>query len=139
MKSKILIVDDSDPIRLLIKCFLGSHYEYQEATNGLEGLLRARQWKPDLILLDLEMPELDGIEFLKRLRADPQSDVAKLRAIMFTTAEREQESRGVGADDFIKKPIRPDALRDVVERHLASVGAQTSFTLHSHDRNGKTR
>ena len=126
MKQKILIVDDSDPIRLLIKCFLGSNYEYQEATNGLEGILRARQWKPDLILLDLEMPELDGIEFLKKLRADPQPKIAKLRTIMFTTTEREKESRDVGADDFIKKPIRPDALRDVVGRHLDRVGTQTS-------------
>ncbi len=112
MAKKILIVDDEQDIVELLKYNLEKEgYKCYTASNGEEGLAKARAKKPDLILLDIMMPKVDGIEACRQIRADDSlSDVF----IAFLTARAEEYSEiagfDVGADDYITKPIKPRVL-----------------------------
>ena len=112
MAKKILIVDDEQDIVELLKYNLEKEgYKCYTASNGEEGLAKARAKKPDLILLDIMMPKVDGIEACRQIRADNSlSDVF----IAFLTARAEEYSEiagfDVGADDYITKPIKPRVL-----------------------------
>lgn len=108
----ILIVDDEDRIRRLLKMYLErEEYQIDEATNGEEALLKALEVDYDLILLDVMMPGMDGIEMCQELRK------SKATPVMMLTAKGEEANRvqgfEVGADDYIVKPFSP---REVVLR-----------------------
>ncbi|NJO84171.1 MAG: response regulator [Blastochloris sp.] len=105
--SKILIVDDDPTARMVLETMLiPDGYTLECATNGLEGLEKAAALTPDLILLDVMMPHLDGFEVCRRLRAAPL--LADIPVLMITALDdRDSRLRGIeaGADDFISKPI----------------------------------
>jgi len=112
MAEKILIIDDESDIRTLIKYnLLKEGFDVMEAENGKEGIEIAGNWLPDLIILDVMMPVMDGMEACEILRAD-----SKLRhtIIAFLTARTEDYSQiaglDSGADDYISKPIKPKLL-----------------------------
>lgn len=112
VKQKILIVDDEPDILELIAYNLNKEgYLYITASNGLEAIQMAKKHHPDLILLDIMMPKLDGIETCRQLRAMPEF---KNTYMVFLTARSEEYSEisgfNVGADDYIAKPIKPRAL-----------------------------
>ena len=112
VKQKILIVDDEPDILELIAYKLNKEgYLYITASNGLEAIQMAKKHLPDLILLDIMMPKLDGIETCRQLRAMPEF---KNTYMVFLTARSEEYSEisgfNVGADDYIAKPIKPRAL-----------------------------
>ena len=112
VKQKILIVDDEPDILELIAYNLNKEgYLYITASNGLEAIQMAKKHLPDLILLDIMMPKLDGIETCRQLRAMPEF---KNTYMVFLTARSEEYSEiygfNVGADDYIAKPIKPRAL-----------------------------
>ncbi len=112
VKQKILIVDDEPDILELITYNLNKEgYLYITASNGLEAIQMAKKHLPDLILLDIMMPKLDGIETCRQLRAMPEF---KNTYMVFLTARSEEYSEisgfNVGADDYIAKPIKPRAL-----------------------------
>jgi CheY-like chemotaxis protein len=122
MPHKILVIDDHpetlDIIRLVLE---QKGYLVVAAQSGHEGLAIARKERPDLILLDVMMPEMDGMEVCRRVRADP--DLGNTLIIMFTAvAEAEQKLAGftAGADDYLTKPTDPDELVDRVKTLLAS-------------------
>jgi len=109
----ILVIDDDRTGRLFLASLLAPDcYRVEFAEDGERGLLRARELQPDLILLDVVMPGMDGFEVCRRLRSDPQ--LAEV-AILMLTALEDQESRllglEAGADDFISKPYRAPELR----------------------------
>ena len=108
----ILIVDDEPQGRTTLEALLHtSGYRLVFAANGAEALAQAASLAPDLILLDVMMPGMDGFEVCRRLRAD--STVAEVPVIMLTALDdRDSRLRGIeaGADDFITKPFRPRAL-----------------------------
>jgi len=109
---KILVVDDEQDIVQIIRYNLEMHgYEVQSAYNGVDALLQAKQFKPDLILLDVMMPHKDGIQTCIELRANPEFDQT---IVIFLTAMADEASeiRGLeaGADDYISKPIKPRLL-----------------------------
>jgi two-component system alkaline phosphatase synthesis response regulator PhoP len=109
---KILVVDDeSDIIEFISYNLKKEGYEVFTASNGKEALPIAKKNKPDLILLDVMMPIMDGIETCKQIKADP--DFAKT-FVVFLTARAEEYSEiegfNVGADDYIAKPIKPKVL-----------------------------
>ncbi|CAK0773519.1 two-component system, sensor histidine kinase and response regulator [Gammaproteobacteria bacterium] len=119
-KQKILVVDDAPGnIRMLIEMF-ASDYEMGVATNGEEALQATLLFKPDLILLDIEMPKLDGYEVCVRLKADPET---RSIPIIFLTARDNEldEAKGLqlGACDYITKPFCPDVATARVGNHLA--------------------
>jgi two-component system alkaline phosphatase synthesis response regulator PhoP len=112
VKQKILIVDDEPDILELIAYNLNKEgYLYITASNGLDAIQMAKKHLPDLILLDIMMPKLDGIETCRQLRAMPEF---KNTYMVFLTARSEEYSEisgfNVGADDYIAKPIKPRAL-----------------------------
>jgi PAS domain S-box-containing protein len=106
--AKILVVDDDDAIRRMTTAILGSAgYEVISATNGEEALAMARAHRPDLILLDVDMPIMDGMEALRRIKADPV--LAFIFVIIFSSARVDAQSQvlglDVGADGYLTRPI----------------------------------
>jgi len=109
---KVLAIDDEKDILLLLKYNLESEgYYVKTASSGKEGIKVAGEFNPDLILIDIMMPEIDGIEVCRRLR---EIDKFKSTYILFLTARVEEYSEvaafDAGGDDYITKPIKPRAL-----------------------------
>jgi two-component system alkaline phosphatase synthesis response regulator PhoP len=109
---KILVVDDEEPIRELLKYNLQkAGFEVKTASDGEQALDIAKKFLPDVVLLDIMMPKMDGVETCRRLRDNPQ---LQKTFIIFLTARSEEYSEvaafEVGADDYITKPIKPRAL-----------------------------
>jgi len=112
MAAKILVVDDEKRLTTLVEAYLTQQgYCVITASNGQEALHSARQEKPDLILLDIMMPELDGLEFMRIHHRDADTPIILLTA----RVEEEDHVLGLelGADDYIAKPFRP---RELVAR-----------------------
>lgn len=107
MPHRILIVEDNEMNRtMLARRLVRRGYDVIMATTGLEGLEKARAEKPDLVLMDLSLPEMDGWEAMRRLRADATS--ANLRIIALTAhamAEDRRKATEAGCDDFDTKPV----------------------------------
>jgi len=117
---KILTVDDSRMIRTLVRKYLDSlDMEVLEASNGKEGLEIIRKEKPDLVILDVNMPVMDGSEMLSRVRKD---DDIKETPVLMLTAESAQklvlELIKLGISDYIVKPFEEDVLKKKVRRIL---------------------
>lgn len=119
---RILVVDDSpivvdfvmDALRVLRP---GSKLE--GASNGYEGLLKVGTFCPDLLVLDLRMPGLDGLEVCRRIKANPPTRTTQILIITAFAGEgTAKEARRAGADGFLKKPLRLDDLKAQVERLL---------------------
>ncbi len=120
MAKKILIVDDEPDILELVKYNLEKEgYKCYTANNGQDAVIKAKDKQPDLILLDIMMPVMDGIEACRQIRKDPH---LKDIYIAFLTARGEEYSElagfDVGADDYIKKPIKPRVLTSRVKALL---------------------
>lgn len=109
---KVLVVDDEEPILELLKYNLEKQgYEVKTASDGQMAVDVAKKFHPDLVLLDIMMPKMDGVEACRQLRAMPE---LANTFIVFLTARAEEYSEiaafDVGADDYILKPIKPRAL-----------------------------
>jgi two-component system, OmpR family, alkaline phosphatase synthesis response regulator PhoP len=109
---KILVVDDEEPILELLKYNLEKGgYEVKTADNGVKAVEIAKKFTPDLVLLDIMMPKMDGVETCRQIRDIPEMQKA---FVVFLTARSEEYSEvaafDVGADDYITKPIKPRAL-----------------------------
>ena len=109
---KVLVVDDEESILELLKYNLEKQgYEVKAATNGFDGVEKAKKFQPDLILLDIMMHDQDGVETCRQIREVPELSSV---FIIFLTARSEEYSEiaafDVGADDYITKPIKPRAL-----------------------------
>lgn len=118
-KARLLVVDDQPlNIRVMYEIFGGEH-EVLMATSGAEALEICRRQAPDLVLLDVSMPDLDGLEVCRQLKSDP---LLQNMPVIFVTAGNtpEEESRGfaAGAVDFITKPVNPVVVRARVRTHL---------------------
>jgi len=109
---KILVVEDEKDILHLLKLYLDKEgFRTLTATTGTDGLKSAMQNKPDLIVLDLMLPEIDGLEVCKRLRSAPET--AMVPIIMLTAKAEESDTvigLELGADDYVTKPFSPKAL-----------------------------
>ena len=122
MAKKILIVEDIAMNRRLIRDILTYHgYEVIEAENGEEAVRIAREQKPDLIIMDLQMPVMNGYEAIKVLKSDPVTKNIKILAVTsFAMAGDRETALETGADGYISKPINTRDLPKVVERLLGS-------------------
>lgn len=116
----ILIADDNQQIRLLVKAALRSlGHELIEATDGEEALKTALERVPDLVLLDVTMPKLDGWEVLRFMRRRPET--ADVPVMMLTTAAQVwdiKHGEELGCNDYLTKPFEPKELREHVQRML---------------------
>lgn len=118
----LLIVDDEKQNRLLLTELFGSTYKIIQAKNGVQALEKARQHRPDLILLDVLMPEMDGMGVLRELKRD---DATRLIPVIFITAlssaTDEENGLNLGAVDYISKPFHPPIVRVRVRNQLQLV------------------
>ncbi|HZZ56563.1 MAG TPA: response regulator [Opitutaceae bacterium] len=117
---KILVIDDDDALRKALEVALQVFgYETAVATNGAEGIRKARELLPDLILCDVNMPGMDGRQVLQAVRNDP---ALSSRQIVLMTGNQEQnpqrEGMNLGADDYLPKPFEISQLRTCVEARL---------------------
>lgn len=118
MGKTILTVDDSASIRQMVTFTLkGAGYEVIEAVDGVDGLAKMGNADIGMVITDLNMPNLDGIGFIKKVRANPKTKF--LPIIMLTTesqAGKKQEGKAAGATGWIVKPFKPDQLLGVVKK-----------------------
>lgn len=152
-KVKILVVDDEpDIVEILTYNLKKEGYEVESAEDGIQAVKLVKKFNPDVILLDIMMPNLDGVETCRQIREIPE---LKSTFIIFLTARSEEYSEvaafDVGADDYINKPIKPRALMSRIaalfrreskkEQELARIKIKdlivdrTSYTI---DKSGKT-
>jgi pilus assembly protein CpaE len=121
MTEKILIIDDDvDTLRLVGLMLQRQGYEVSAASNGTQGLAKALEDRPDLILLDVMMPDMDGYEVARRLRKNPATVTVPI--LMFTAkTQLDDKVAGfeVGADDYLTKPTHPTELQSHVKSLLA--------------------
>jgi two-component system, OmpR family, alkaline phosphatase synthesis response regulator PhoP len=127
---KVLLVDDEVDILELLRYNLATEgYDVVVANNGAEALKQAKAHKPDLIVLDIMMPGMDGVEVCTRLRAMPEF---KQTLITFLTARSEDYSQiagfDAGADDYITKPVRPKVFVSKVKALLKRTGGISEGT-----------
>ena len=134
MKTKgirILIIDDEIQIRRLLRIALAGHgYEIAEAASGLEGLNEAAIYRPDLIILDLGLPDIDGLEVVRQLR-----EWSKIPVIILSVKEQENDkiaALDAGADDYVTKPFGMGELLARIRaaiRHIAGAGEEPVLTF----------
>jgi CheY-like chemotaxis protein len=121
MAKKILLVDDSSTSRLASRMLLGHmpNYELISACDGKEGIETAVRERPDLILMDIEMPRMSGLEACKLLK---KSDVTKKIPVVLLTTRGEKsmvdEGYASGCSDFLLKPVNEQKLTAVLKAHL---------------------
>ena len=118
----VLVADDDEDILVLVRTVLErAGYEVSAVRDGAEAIAAARQRRPDLAVLDVAMPELDGLEVLRRLRADANtSDVPVL--LLSARVQEDDVARGfaTGADAYVQKPFSPRELSDRVSELLGA-------------------
>jgi putative two-component system response regulator len=131
-RSHVLIIDDSLGVIELLESILGSEYDISFATNGVEGLELARRYPTELILLDVMMPDMNGFEVCRRLKAN---EVTRDIPVVFLTSldspADEELGLTLGADDFIPKPISPPVLLARVRNHLLLANSRRELKRHS--------
>jgi two-component system alkaline phosphatase synthesis response regulator PhoP len=116
-RGKVLVVDDEEYIQHILNFSFGAEgYEVITATDGEEAIEKARSEKPDIIVLDIMMPKMDGYEACKKLKSDPQTK--GIPVILLTAKGRDVDRRlgsEAGAEDYVVKPFSPGRLIERVE------------------------
>ena len=113
----ILVCDDDPSLRELVRAVLGTRYDFVEAADGTEALQLTRELRPDLMVLDVMLPGLSGIEVLEAIRGDEA--LRELKVVVITAwSHAEIDAQLAGADAFVSKPFDPDELSGAVERLL---------------------
>jgi two-component system, cell cycle response regulator DivK len=119
-KKLILVADDEEDIQVILTMYLENiGYEVATAFDGLDAIERIKERKPALVLMDIMMPVIDGIEVTKRLKADEETKdipiVILTAAAQSSTAEK---AMSAGADEYIAKPFEPDNVKAVIDKIL---------------------
>ena len=119
MRKTVFVVDDNDTNLSMAKEALKDHYRVITMPSAAKMFMMMNKIAPDLILLDIEMPEMDGFEAIKRLKADGSYTAIPV-VFMTATADDAGKTRGkeLGAADFITKPFSEPALLDCVKNHI---------------------
>jgi CheY-like chemotaxis protein len=113
----ILIAEDEQHLRELVRAVLGPDYRYGEASDGVEALEQLRLLAPDLLLLDLMLPQTSGLEVLEAMRSDPEMRSTPV-VVLTAWAHFADAAQACGADRFVAKPFEPAELQAVVHELL---------------------
>ena len=124
MQRRILIVDDEAHLRMLIQQTLeeleDEGVELHTATNGEEALAAIAKQRPDLILMDVQLPIMDGYAATRRIKADPALRAIPVIAVTsYALNGEEQTARAAGCDDYVPKPFSPRELLAKIRQHLS--------------------
>ena len=129
---KLLLIDDEPAVQTLVRLVLeGEGWQVLVARDGLQGLALARERQPDVILLDVALPDMSGLEVCRQLKADPSTSAIPVAMLTAMAQEADRRSAmALGADDYITKPWRPAALTtkvtSLLERKSNGFNAETS-------------
>lgn len=117
---RILVVEDQEDNRAILRDLFGAvGYHYIEAVDGAAGVAAARSEQPDLILMDIQLPGLDGYEAARQIKADPVLAAIPLIAVTsYALSGDELKARAAGCDDYVTKPFSPRSLLAKVNSHL---------------------
>jgi CheY-like chemotaxis protein len=115
----VLICEDEAPLRELIRISLGSGYRFLETENGTEALELVRRQHPDIVVLDVMLPGMSGLDVLRAIRDDPSLTATQVIAVS-AWIHLEGETLAAGAGSFLAKPFDPDVLRARVEELLGA-------------------
>jgi len=119
MKKTILVLDDESIIGLLLENFLSAQYEVKHINNGQQALEWLEINIPDLIICDIEMPEMNGFDFLTQVR---QRGFTRHTPVVMLSAKSESKERikcyKLGAQDYLTKPFNPEELEEIVKKNL---------------------
>ncbi len=118
--STILYIEDDAELRTMVHRMLSSHgFDVEMVEDGLDGVGKALEVKPDLILLDIYLPRLDGFGVLQRLKGDPETWAIPVVAISaWPTGDNRRRIKEAGAVDFVAKPFQFDSLISLLQHHL---------------------
>ena len=119
--TRVLVVDDFRTVRSLVIQFLGEGFSCVQASNGQEALLEIKARPPEVVITDLNMPVMDGMEFLRCLRSNSDPEIAKIPVIAVTSyalTGDEDRAMEAGCDAYIAKPYSPRALLAKVREFL---------------------
>jgi two-component system, cell cycle response regulator DivK len=121
MSYRVLVIEDHEDNRRIVRDLLtrAGNYELLEATTGEEGVVVAERERPDLILMDVQLPGLDGYEATRRIKANPQ--LARIPIIVVTSyalSGDEATAQAAGCDDYVAKPFSPRALLAKIVKFL---------------------
>lgn len=118
MKGKLLIVDDQFGIRILLsEVFQKAGFETYQAANGIQALEIVKEQNPDLVLLDMKIPGMDGLEILKRMKTI-NKDIRVIIMTAYGELDMIQEAKELGAITHFAKPFDIDEIRDVVKQYV---------------------
>ena len=124
MTHRILVVEDQEDLREIARFALeGAGYEVVEAATGAEGVAMAETEHPDLVVMDIQLPVLDGYECTRRIKALPGMGLTTVIAVSsFAMKGDEEKARTAGCDGYVTKPYSPKQLVDLVRQFLAKAG-----------------
>ena len=124
MTKRILIVEDQEDLRAILRDLLtASGYDVIEAADGGAGVAKAQAEHPDLILMDIQMPVLDGYEAMRQIRALPGCAATPIIAVSsFAMKGDEEKARDCGCDGYVTKPYSPVALLRLIQGFLGGSG-----------------
>ena len=120
MSKRILVVEDQNDDRQIIRDMLaGTDYEITEAEDGEQALTAIAKEQPDLILMEIQLPSMDGYEAMRRIRTDPALlSIPIIAVTSFAPSGEEQKARAAGCDDFVPKPYSPRQLLAKIRHYL---------------------
>jgi two-component system cell cycle response regulator DivK len=125
---RVLLVEDNDDNRLIYATILTHRgYSVVEAPNGLDGVLKAEAHHPDLIIMDISLPVMDGLEATRRIRANPSTSSIPVLAVTAHAREADRErALRAGCNDYLAKPVEPRRLVEQVERLIGPASPRLS-------------
>ena len=119
-KKQVLLVEDNDDNRTIFATILG-HFGYGvfQAPNGLDGVNMADRYRPDLIIMDISLPVMDGLEATRRIRANPNTSAIPVLAVTAHAGEQDRDRvLDAGCDEYLAKPVEPRQLVRQVEQMI---------------------
>jgi len=120
MSKRILVVEDQEDDRQIIRDMLaGTGYAITEAEDGEQALAAVARERPDLILMEIQLPSMDGYEAMRRIRTDPALlSIPIIAVTSYAPNEEEQKARAAGCDDFVPKPYSPRLLLAKIRQYI---------------------
>ena len=120
MTKRVLVVEDHEDNRQILRDLLGSAgFEIVEAENGEEAVTLAETSRPDVILMDIQLPVLDGYEATRRIKADPRlRSIPVIVVTSYALSGDEEKALLAGCDDYVSKPFSPRDLLAKIRRHI---------------------
>ena len=116
---RILVVEDQEDNRQILRDLLAAHYEVIEAENGEEALAAVAKQRPDLILMDIQLPIMDGYEATRRIKAKPEfKSIPIIVVTSYALSGDEGKARDAGCDAYVTKPYSPRALLAKIREYL---------------------